>query len=113
MRIKPGVTKINRENSNLAELNEDPTRTDQEKPIEFKASRIKQRSKQDQPRSTKEINDRKDYKGLLNFFECLTGCKKLIQPRHILESKSMCTIFLKKIRKRAKKVKKDVNGLNI
>ena len=47
MRIKPRLTKINRENSNLAELNEDPTRTEQDKPIEFKASRIKQRSKQD------------------------------------------------------------------
>ena len=41
MRIKPRLIKINRENSNLAELNEDPTRTDQDKPIEFKASTIK------------------------------------------------------------------------
>ena len=31
MRTKPRLTKINRENSNLAELNEDPTRTDQDK----------------------------------------------------------------------------------
>ena len=47
MRIKPGLPKINRGNSNLAELTEDLTRTDQDKTIEFKASRIKYRSKQD------------------------------------------------------------------
>ena len=46
MRIKPRLTKINRENSNLAELNEDRTRIDEDKPIEFKASRIKWRSNQ-------------------------------------------------------------------
>ena len=47
MRIKPRLTKINRENSNLAELNEDRTRTDEDKPIEFKASMIKWGSNQD------------------------------------------------------------------
>ena len=41
MRIKPGLTKINRENLNLAELIKDPGRTDQDKPIEFKASSVK------------------------------------------------------------------------
>ena len=47
MRIKPRLTKINRENSNLAELNDDRTRTDEDKPIEFKASTIKWGSNQD------------------------------------------------------------------
>ena len=54
-----------------------------------------------QPRSTKEINDRKE--GLLIFYEGLTGCKKLIQPRPILVSKGMHAIFLKKVTKSTKK----------
>ena len=47
MRIKPRLTETNHENSNLSGLNGDPTRIDQEKPREFKASRIKWGSNQD------------------------------------------------------------------
>ena len=47
MRIKPRLNKINWENSNLAELNANPTKIDQDKPIEFRTSRIKWGSNQD------------------------------------------------------------------
>ena len=52
-------------------------------------------------------------KGLLSFYESLTGCKKLIQLGPILER--ACVRFLqKKCRKRAKKkLKKEKNGQNI
>ena len=47
MRVKPRLTKINRENSKLAGLNGDSTRIDQDTSREFKASRIKWVSNQD------------------------------------------------------------------
>ena len=50
MRIKPRLTKINQENSNLAKLNEDLLRIGQDKQIEFRDSKIKWGSNQDQPR---------------------------------------------------------------